>query len=252
MYGEPKPKWLTFFKIKKVSGFYIAFFMLMYWLLPSLIYAQGNLEKYSHDAFEVDTFSSNTDDFRKAVPALQKTKNIDAEALFQKVLKCFPSRSKFNISVKLKGRYGWQDDQFSDLSDLGRYYVGIVAEMPLLDGSEALDRQRKREYDRRKDTAEAVAKFIQGLAKRNQIERQIGLYTALEKRAQTRVQMGIASISEQVGNLKDVIKAQENLESTRAEILQTRLALSGQCSDKKIEAMNTHLRGLAKNSGEIE
>lgn len=162
---------------------------------------------------------------------------------------CYPARSKFDLSVKLQARYGVQAEDYG--GELGGYYFGIVAEMPLMDGSEQLDRQRKREYDRRKDTAAAVSDFIQAIAKRNQIARQIGLFTALEQRSQVRVKMGVTSISEQVDHLKSVITSQKELVTAEAKILQTRLALSGQCESRGVEAMNNYLRGLASGAGKV-
>ena len=65
-----------------------------------------------------------------------------------------------------------------DLQDtatgLGKSYVGIVASMPLYSGKE-LDREKEREYMRRKDTASAVAAFVTAIASRNHAIRELAL-----------------------------------------------------------------------------
>lgn len=222
-------------------------------LLSLLLATQTLAEETTKKPFQLETFSHEKADFNETLPPLQATQPIDAESLFQKILACSPSSSKYDLSVRLEARYGVQDDNgaVSDISQMGRYYFGVVATLPLLDGSEETDRQRKREYDRRKDTSESIARFIKAIAKRNQIERQIGLFSALEQRAQVRVKMGVASVTEQVDYLKSVIDAQKERENAEAEILQNRLSLSGQCRTNQIEAMNTHLKDLAKTAGEL-
>lgn len=238
----------SFLALRKEIFHTITFYVLVgFYSFPFSAHAEEKTE--TSKPFELDTFSKNSGNFKKPIPPLQQTKKIDAEGLFQKVLACYPSRSRFDLTVKLQARYDVKDEDYG--GELGGYYFGVVAEMPLLDGSEQLHRQRKREYDRRKDTASGVADFIQAIAKRNQIARQIGLFSALEQRSQVRVKMGVTSITEQVDHLKKVISSQKELVTAKAKILEVRLALSGQCDSGRIEAMNGYLRGLAKGGGTV-
>jgi len=238
------------FPAPRKGNFYIIALIVLSGFYGLSLSAQAEEGITATKPFELGTFTKKSEDFKRPVPPIQQTQKIDAEGLFQKVLACYPSRSRFDLTVKMQARYGIQDKDYG--GDLGGYYFGIVAEMPLLDGSEQLDRQRKREYDRRTETAKNIADFIQAIAKRNQIARQIGLFAALEQRSQVRVQMGVTSISEQVGHLKSVITAQKELVTAGAKILETRLALSGQCDSGRIEAMNRYLRRLANGAGGVK
>ena len=121
--------------------------------------------------------------------------------------------------------------------------------MPLIDTSEVLERQRTREYARRKDTASLVSQFTKSIAKRNHAQREIGLYSALERRSQIRVQKGIIGVSEQIGHLQSVISAQKKLTDAKAEILEVRLALSGQCQEDYQHAVNSYLQQVEEWEG---
>ena len=122
--------------------------------------------------------------------------------------------------------------------------------MPLLDNSATLERERQREYDRRKEASSQVEKFISALSKRNQAQREMGLYSALEKRATVRVQLGVVSVQEQIKYLEKVISSQQKITASLAEITEARLALSGGCDDRKRKKLAGYLLHIEKSGGD--
>lgn len=203
--------------------------------------------------FALPTFKPETPlDFRDASPALRLAPSINTTVVFNAVMNCYPSPSRFDISVKLQagGTLFDESNSIDTLTSRGNYYVGIVAEMPLLDGSATLERERQREYDRRKETSAQVARFISALSKRNQAERELGLYTALEKRARARVQMGVTAVSEQVGYLEKVIASQQKITSAIAEANESRLILEGTCEDSKRPPLSQYLQQVQATGGD--
>lgn len=184
----------------------------------------------------------------KAKPApLVKAPSIDADEVFKTVLRCYPATSKFKLDVNLRASIRSQEVfDFSDLetSSLGKSYVGIVASMPLYSTSE-LDKARTREYQRRKDVAKVVAKFVSSIAARNHAVRELALYRSLEARAAVRVKHGIVSANEQVGYLEKVAQAQTTLLTQEASIMESRLMLAGMCAPVYQNKLSTWLQGIS-------
>lgn len=170
---------------------------------------------------------------------------INADSVFQKVLGCYPHKSKWKLDVELRGSLA-SDDILSDSgSSLGRNYVQIVASMPLYSSKE-FDRAVKNEHDLRSETAKTTAQFVKAIAERNNAHRKLALYESLESRASVRVKSGVVAATEQVGYLEKVMKAHEEINITEAEIMTARLALSAMCSGENYEQMNRYLSKLAK------
>lgn len=197
--------------------------------------------------FELGTFEPHKLEYFEPVAPIKSEPMIDAEDLYRRVLRCYPSRSRFeNLSVKVVGSYAKNAGEALGIRDSGDYYFGLVAEMPLIDNSETIERQRTREYNRRNTTAKQIADFISAISERNHANRQLGLFAGLELRSQVRVRAGITSVSEQVDHLKTVIDARHTLTKAEAKITRARLALSGQCASNRINAMDTYLKHLAR------
>lgn len=123
-------------------------------------------------------------------------------------------------------------------------YVGIVASMPLYSGRE-LDREKEREYMRRKDTAKAVADFVTAIAGRNHAVRELALYRSLEARSAVRVKEGIIEATEQVGYLEKVASSQEKLINEEAKIMESRLLLSGMCDPANAKTIGGWLKMIS-------
>ena len=185
-------------------------------------------------------------DYHDKPAALVQAPALDADAIYKSVLGCYPEKSKFDIDVDLRAAIRSSDvlDLQDTTTGLGRNYVGIVASMPLYSGKE-LDREKEREYTRRKDTAKAVADFISAIAGRNHAVRELALYRSLEARSAVRVQQGVTESTEQVGYLEKVASSQEKLINEETKIMESRLLLSGMCDPKNAETIGSWLKKVS-------
>lgn len=204
--------------------------------------------------FELPTFQNKKPDFKAAQSPILPDPRIDSQRVFEVVISCYPTPSRFGEqAITREENHVFQNpsgytEQFG-ISDYGNHYFSIVGNMPLIDESDIIDRQRTREYNRRKDTAAQVATFTKAIAKRNHAEREIGLYSALERRSQVRVEKGITGVAEQIGHLESVISAQKKYTEAKAEVLQARLALSGQCQIEYQNAIDDYLKNISEWKG---
>ena len=143
--------------------------------------------------YKMPTMADDGLDYHDKPAPIVQAPALDSDAIFKSVLGCFPEKSKYDIDVNL--RASLRSNDVLDLEDaatsLGKNYVGIVATMPLYSGKE-LDREKEREYVRRKDTATAVAAFVTAIASRNHAIRELALYRSLEARSAIRVQQGLS------------------------------------------------------------
>ena len=99
--------------------------------------------------YQLPTMMGDAPVISDRVAPLVVAPSIDADALFNKMLTCYPTRSKWQIDVDLKAgsRIG-EDATALGGTDLGRNYAQIVATMPLYSATD-LDRKQKNEYDLR-------------------------------------------------------------------------------------------------------
>ena len=185
-------------------------------------------------------------DYHDKPAAIVQAPALDADAIYKSVLGCYPEKSKFDIDVDLRAAIRSSDvlDLQDTTTGLGKNYVGIVASMPLYSGKE-LDREKEREYVRRKDTAKAVADFISAIAGRNHAVRELALYRSLEARSAVRVQQGVTESTEQVGYLEKVASSQEKLITEETKIMESRLLLSGMCDPKNAETIGSWLKKVS-------
>jgi hypothetical protein len=224
--------------------------------------------------FALPTMRGNDVDFQKRPAPFVPAPEIDAELIFDKILACYPTVSKFGIDIALKGALGVGDDyttaqvtgdQQSDRTVtqdttgqqiqtttatqssniLGRGYIGLVASMPLYSSTE-LERAKNNERTRRESIATDISMFIAGISTRNQAMREIALYGVLEERASVRVQTGIVEISEQVGHLKELAQSSEKKILADQKILEARLKLAGNCGPETKKPMGEWLKTLAE------
>ena len=200
----------------------------------------------SVQTYQLPTLAGDDLDFHHTPADLIAAPAIDADAVFGRVLACYPEKSKFDIDINLRAAVRSNDvlDLEDSATGLGQSYVGVVANMPLYSGRE-LDREKEREYGRRKDTAKAVADFISAIAARNQAIRELALYRSLEARSAIRVQQGIVEASEQVGYLEKVAQAQKELLQTEARIMENRLLLAGMCDPRNAERIGGWLKQVS-------
>lgn len=210
-------------------------------------WAEGEAEKPPEiQTYQLPTMAGDGVDYHSKPAPLAKAPALDPDAIYKTVLSCYPEKSKFDVDVSLRASIRSADvlDENDLSSGLGKSYVGIVANMPLYSGRE-LDREREREYVRRKDTAKAVADFIAAIASRNHSVRELALYRSLEARSAIRVQAGIIEASEQVGYLEKVATAQEKLVKEETQIMESRLLLAGMCDPLNAERIGSWLKRLS-------
>ena len=196
--------------------------------------------------YQIPTMAGDGLDYHDKPAAIVQAPALDADAIFKAVLACYPERSKFDIDVDLRAAIRSSDvlDLQDTATGLGKSYVGIVASMPLYSGKE-LDREKDREYVRRKDTAKAVADFVTAIAGRNHAVRELALYRSLEARSAVRVKEGITEATEQVGYLEKVASSQDKLIGEEAKIMESRLLLAGMCDPKNAEHIGGWLRKVS-------
>lgn len=196
--------------------------------------------------YKVPTMADDGLDYHDKPAAIVQAPALDADAIYKAVLGCYPEKSKFDIDVDLRAAIRSSDvlDLQDTTTGLGKSYVGIVASMPLYSGKE-LDREKEREYMRRKDTAKAVADFVTAIAGRNHAVRELALYRSLEARSAVRVQQGVTEATEQVGYLEKVASSQDKLIGKEAKIMESRLLLSGMCDPKNAERIGEWLRKVS-------
>lgn len=196
--------------------------------------------------YRLPTMEGDSRSYQESLPPLVEAPAIDPDGVFNSVMSCYPSPSKFNVDVELRGQLRSEpggDDLFAS-TDIGSNYVGIVARMPLYSDTE-LDRERDREYHRRTTTAGAVAQFVSAVATRNHAIRELALHRSLEARAAIRVQEGIALASEQVTYLEKVASGQRALIKAEADIMQSRLTMTSLCDPEKQDRMSEYLKTVS-------
>lgn len=198
--------------------------------------------------YQIPTFSGKENNFKKYgfAPPMQPAMAVDSDMLFTAVVNCFPERVPWGLELDAVGgaRYAEQNAISTfDTSGLSRYYVGVVAKLPLY-SAEELNRQRQSEYNRRGEVAKHIEALLTALSAQRRAKRQLGLFTSLEARAQERVALGLADSSEQITYLEKVIEAQSKLDDSEAGLSGARLALIGQCRDEMADAVNNHILQL--------
>lgn len=185
------------------------------------------------------------EDHYTPIAPIKPAKYVNAEQLFITVTACYPEPSKFRLEVELEAAFRDRSSFDSSGSDIGKHYVGIVARMPLYSTKE-FNRERQRELLIRQQTAEAIGSFMKALAKRNHAQRELGLYSSLEARAQIRVQSGFTGTDEQVKYLQKVADAQKDLIEAEGALIRYRLHLVAMCDERKAEQVNQHIARLAE------
>ena len=199
--------------------------------------------------YKIPTLSGDNLDFKTQPSALVKAPKIDADAVYQYVLDCYPETSKWNLDVNLRAQIASTPDSIlssagTSSTELGSAYVAIVASLPLYSSKE-LNREKQRESMRRQDVASTVSHFIAALASRNHAIRELALYRSLEARAAIRVQQGITEATEQVKYLEKVAASHETLIKQEAKITESRLKLAGMCDPLNARSITTWLKTIS-------
>jgi hypothetical protein len=164
---------------------------------------------------------------------------IDADALFDAVVRCYPAPSWFRGELSAIARAGTSTT--TDLTDAaatgGKTYIGLVAKIPLYAPVEA-DREREHESGRRQQIALAVAKLNEAAINRAVGLRKRALYLSLESRAAMRVRHGVADTTEQISYLEKLAAQEDTIAKANADITAARLTLRGMCQEDKAGAID--------------
>jgi hypothetical protein len=199
--------------------------------------------------YEIPTFTGAPVDYKQIKPAIDPKKKINGDAIFQIINKCYPLKSGFGLEVNLRGGMNYKPSNKNTSGgnttvvqtyDSQNYYAGIVANMPLYSDIE-IDKDRKVEYQRREQTAMTIKEMLSAVAAKRRAERMMGLYMSLEKRAQVRIETGVAPVDEQIGFLEKVATTQGELDTAEAAIEGSRLALIGQCRPEIMDEVNNYI-----------
>ena len=199
--------------------------------------------------YKIPTLSGDELDFKAKPPPLVKAPKIDADAVYQYVLDCYPEASKWNLDVNLRAQIASTPESIlssagTSTTELGDSYLAIVASLPLYSSKE-LNREKERESLRRQNVATIVANFIAAIASRNHAIRELTLYRGLEARSALRVQQGISEAKEQVTYLEKVATSHNTLIKQEAKIMESRLQLSGMCDPANASTINTWLKNTS-------
>ena len=192
--------------------------------------------------FEIPTFEGKPVDWSHPKPAINKLPVIDGDAIFEMINRCYPLKSGFGLDISLRVGANYKPSGNTQINtlDSNSYYAGIVANMPLYSDIE-IDKDRRQEYARRMQTSGTVKELLSAVAVKRKSERMLGLYSALEKRAQERIKQGVAAVDEQIGFLEKVAATQGELDIANATIEASRLALVGQCRPEVVEEVNNYI-----------
>ena len=90
-------------------------------------------------------------------------------------------------------------------------------------------------------TTSTIKELLTAVATKRRAERLMGLYSSLEKRAQVRIETGVAPVDEQIGYLEKVATTQGELDTAEAAIEGSRLALIGQCRPEVVDEVNNYI-----------
>jgi len=223
-------------------------------LLVVCLFFSSNVQAEEHQPpniqpYEIPTFTGAPVDYKQIKPAIDPKKKINGDAIFQIINRCYPLKSGFGLEVNLRGGMNYKPSDKNTNSgnttvvqtyDSQNYYAGIVANMPLYSDIE-IDKDRKVEYQRRMQTTSTIKELLTAVATKRRAERLMGLYSSLEKRAQVRIETGVAPVDEQIGYLEKVATTQGELDTAEAAIEGSRLALIGQCRPEVVDEVNNYI-----------
>jgi len=193
--------------------------------------------------YEIPSFTGKQVEFKAPVPAMKPAARIDSNAIFHVIANCYPAKPSFGLELELQAGLRMAPDNTVttfDTSGLAKYYVGLVASLPLYSAGE-IDKERSKEYKRRMQTAASIGELAKSISAKRRAQRQLGLYTSLEARSQRRVVMGVVGAEEQIKYMDKVMSAQASLDDAAAMIESARLALIGQCRQETFDQVNVYL-----------
>lgn len=172
----------------------------------------------------------------------------DMDGVLLKMIRCLPKKSKFKLELDVVTRVGSNGGVFdSNVGQLGRYYIGIVGKMPLYSAAE-VDRSLKWESEIRLKISQLIGSIANNVVRVRTALREMGLYLALERRAQRRIKAGIAFTEEQVKYLEKVISSRKMRNEAIAAINVSRLELVALCRSGRREQVSRDLVNIIERA----
>jgi hypothetical protein len=166
----------------------------------------------------------------------------DSRELYQRTLDCWPNTQHMKAEVAIEGRVSQRNDGwiYSNGYPASGNSASLVARLPLYSATE-MEREREREWTRRRRAAEAVGQWLSQVSDRQRIKQQLELMKSLEHRARLRVLAGIVDSSEQVHYMEKVAELDGQLMRQHGLIQRSRLELLGFCAPGHADALDKHL-----------
>jgi len=201
--------------------------------------SQAEEPKASAQVYQLPTLSGRVDLTPPKAGGYKPPPQIDADRLFDAVIRCYPAPSWFRGELSAIARVGTGKvaDFQETIAPDGKTYLGLVAKVPLYSPVEA-DRERERETRRRLEIAKAVATLNDAATRLAVATRKAALYRSLESRAALRVRYGVADTAEQAGYLEKLADQEEAIAKAKADITAGRLTLRGMCQEDRAAAID--------------
>ena len=171
----------------------------------------------------------------------------DMDGVLLKMIRCLPKKSKFKLELDVVTRVGSSGVFDGNVGQLGRYYIGIVGKMPLYSAAE-VDRSLKWESEIRLKISQLIGSIADNVVRVRTALREMGLYLALERRAQRRIKAGIAFTEEQVKYLEKVISSRKMRNEAIAAINVSRLELVALCRSGRREQVSRDLVNIIERA----
>ena len=163
----------------------------------------------------------------------------DAQALYQRVLDCYPARSLFRAELSGEVRAAQRSATF----DNGAAGSGaaLVLRVPLYSSAE-IDRERERESARRSKAAAAVGQFVEQLVQWRLTDRELMIWKRIEARSADRVAIGVTETAEQLEAEKRVYMLESKRVEQLALLTRSRLELIGMCGETQAPGLNAYMQ----------
>lgn len=187
--------------------------------------------------------------YGEAVKGIPIDSPFPTEEVFFKVIECLPQPNLFNLEIGISTKFSNEGGFDPELGALGKYYAGIAAKIPFYSTAEV-----SKKLDRASKLRLTISGLVIDLAKEivalRKHEKELGLYTVLEQRAQKRIAAGVASTQEQIGLLQKVIETEAKRDNAHFAVQHARLALTSLCLDSKRPAVDRYLQNVINYSSQ--
>ena len=189
--------------------------------------------------YQIPVFDGKARSHVIVMPALQLPPTPNPDELFARVMGCYPAKSFFRAELHAEARAGKVGGGTDGAGPPGAG-AGVVLRIPLWSALE-IEREREREGARRQKVAASISSLMASLTHWYLAGRQLVLMRGIEKRAQLRVDDGVAMSNEQVAMTEKVVELEHARVLHRANVLQARLELLGLCSSEMAGSLHTYL-----------